>query len=136
MITIRDPVHGSVVIGAAELPIVDSRVFQRLRGIKQLGFTDQAFPGATHTRWLDVDGKRQRCVRHRLLRHPHLRLHANHPPPPAPASADSRERSSAARSRIVCSSEIVGAKPIASRMRVRSGCRTARSSNPAEKAWS
>lgn len=51
MITIRDPVHGSVVIGAAELPIVDSRVFQRLRGIKQLGFTDQAFPGATHTRY-------------------------------------------------------------------------------------
>ena len=30
---------------------MDHRVFQRLRGIKQLGFTDQAFPGATHTRY-------------------------------------------------------------------------------------
>ncbi len=51
MITIRDPVHGSIAITGAELPIVDSRVYQRLRGIKQLGFTDQAFPGATHTRY-------------------------------------------------------------------------------------
>jgi len=51
VITIRDPVHGSIAITGAELPIVDSRVYQRLRGIKQLGFTDQAFPGATHTRY-------------------------------------------------------------------------------------
>lgn len=51
MIRVRDPIHGSVPVSAEELPIVDSRVFQRLRGIKQLGFTDQAFPGATHTRY-------------------------------------------------------------------------------------
>jgi HD superfamily phosphohydrolase len=51
MITIRDPIHGSIVLSPAELAIVDSRVFQRLRGIKQLGFSDQAFPGATHTRY-------------------------------------------------------------------------------------
>ncbi len=51
MIRIRDPIHGSIAVNGDELPIVDSRVFQRLRGIKQLGFTDQAFPGATHTRY-------------------------------------------------------------------------------------
>ncbi|MEZ4435942.1 MAG: HD domain-containing protein [bacterium] len=51
VIRIRDPIHGSIGLTPAELAIVDHRVFQRLRGIKQLGFTDQAFPGATHTRY-------------------------------------------------------------------------------------
>jgi HD superfamily phosphohydrolase len=51
MIRIRDPIHGTIGIATSELPVVDSRVYQRLRGIKQLGFTDQAFPGATHTRY-------------------------------------------------------------------------------------
>lgn len=51
MIRIRDPIHGSIELSPAELAVVDHRVFQRLRGIKQLGFTDQAFPGATHTRY-------------------------------------------------------------------------------------
>ena len=50
-VSIRDPIHGSVALTPSELKIVDHRVFQRLRGIKQLGFTDQAFPGATHTRY-------------------------------------------------------------------------------------
>jgi HD superfamily phosphohydrolase len=51
MIRIRDPIHGCIKVTDAELAIIDNRVFQRLRGIKQLGFTDQAFPGATHTRY-------------------------------------------------------------------------------------
>lgn len=51
MIRIRDPIHGSIPVTQDELPVVDSRIYQRLRGIKQLGFTDQAFPGATHTRY-------------------------------------------------------------------------------------
>ena len=50
-VRIRDPIHGSIPLSFAELQVVDHRVFQRLRGIKQLGFTDQAFPGATHTRY-------------------------------------------------------------------------------------
>ncbi len=51
MIRIRDPIHGSIIISPAELAVIDHRVFQRLRGVKQLGFTDMAFPGATHTRY-------------------------------------------------------------------------------------
>lgn len=51
MIRIRDPIHGSIRLSNDELEVVDHRVFQRLRGIKQLGFADQAFPGATHTRY-------------------------------------------------------------------------------------
>ncbi len=50
-IRIRDPIHGSIPLTKAELKVVDHRAFQRLRGVKQLGFTDQAFPGATHTRY-------------------------------------------------------------------------------------
>ena len=30
--------------------MIDSRFYQRLRHVKQLGFGDLAFPGATHTR--------------------------------------------------------------------------------------
>lgn len=56
MIRIRDPIHGSIRLSASEMAIVDHPVFQRLRGIKQLGFADQAFPGATHTRYAHAIG--------------------------------------------------------------------------------
>lgn len=48
---IRDPIHGSIEITEAERAVIDSRFFQRLRHIKQLGFSDLAFPGATHSRY-------------------------------------------------------------------------------------
>lgn len=48
---IRDPIHGSIEITEAERAVIDSRYFQRLRNIKQLGFSDLAFPGATHSRY-------------------------------------------------------------------------------------
>ncbi len=51
MTTIRDPIHGSITINAGEQKVLDHPVFQRLRCIKQLGFTELAFPGATHTRY-------------------------------------------------------------------------------------
>jgi HD superfamily phosphohydrolase len=47
---VRDPIHGVVAVTDAEKAVIDSRVFQRLRRVKQLGFGDLAFPGATHTR--------------------------------------------------------------------------------------
>ncbi len=47
---VRDPIHGTLIVEDAEVPLVDSRFFQRLRHIKQLGFGEMAFPGATHTR--------------------------------------------------------------------------------------
>ncbi len=49
---IRDPVHGPIQLSAAELAVVDTPAFQRLRRIKQLGFGELTFPGATHTRYL------------------------------------------------------------------------------------
>lgn len=47
---IRDPIHGTITVTDDEKPIIDSRFYQRLRSVRQLGFGDLAFPGATHTR--------------------------------------------------------------------------------------
>ena len=47
---IRDPIHGSLIVSDEETRVIDSRTFQRLRYVRQLGFGDLAFPGATHTR--------------------------------------------------------------------------------------
>ncbi len=48
---IRDPIHGSIELTPAETAIIDDSFFQRLRNIKQLGFTEFSFPGATHNRY-------------------------------------------------------------------------------------
>ena len=48
---IRDPIHGTIAVSLSEIKLIDHPAFQRLRGIKQLGFADLAFPGATHTRY-------------------------------------------------------------------------------------
>jgi HD superfamily phosphohydrolase len=47
---IRDPIHGTISFSDSEKAVVDSRFFQRLRSVRQLGFGEMAFPGATHTR--------------------------------------------------------------------------------------
>lgn len=48
---IRDPIHGPIYVSKAELSIIDSPYVQRLRGIKQTGFAELAFPGSTHNRY-------------------------------------------------------------------------------------
>jgi HD superfamily phosphohydrolase len=55
-VEIRDPVHGSIKILDEEISIIESPFFQRLKSIKQLGFTENIFPGATHTRYLHSIG--------------------------------------------------------------------------------
>ena len=49
---IRDPVHGAVRIDLHEKRVVSHRAVQRLRGVRQLGFSHHPFPGATHTRFI------------------------------------------------------------------------------------
>ncbi|MGC8995800.1 MAG: HD domain-containing protein [Thermoplasmata archaeon] len=47
---IHDSVHGSIKIEEPMLSIVETPEFQRLNGIRQLGFNYLVFPGANHTR--------------------------------------------------------------------------------------
>src|SRR5687768_17585183 len=48
---INDPIHGTVVLKPLEQSIVDTPLFQRLRYIRQTGFTYLVFPSAQHTRF-------------------------------------------------------------------------------------
>ena len=47
----RCPVHGFIQLNAWEKEIVNHAVFQRLRRIRQLAWTDYIYPGAMHTRF-------------------------------------------------------------------------------------
>ena len=47
----RDAVWGDIELGERELALIDTPAFQRLRRVRQLGFTDLVFPGAHHTRF-------------------------------------------------------------------------------------
>jgi HD superfamily phosphohydrolase len=49
---VRDPVHGIIELNRPEVAVLDSAVYQRLRAIKQLGFSEFSFPGATHNRYI------------------------------------------------------------------------------------
>lgn len=53
---IRDPVHGSIYYSDQEVAVLDTLEYQRLRTIKQLGFSEFSFPGATHNRYLHSIG--------------------------------------------------------------------------------
>ena len=48
---LRDQIHGDINFSEAELKLINSRSFERLRYIKQLGFAEMEFCGATHTRY-------------------------------------------------------------------------------------
>lgn len=48
---IRDPLWDTIRLDATAVRIVDTPEFQRLRYIRQLGFTHLVYPGATHTRF-------------------------------------------------------------------------------------
>ncbi|HEX8688978.1 MAG TPA: hypothetical protein VF729_01915 [Solirubrobacterales bacterium] len=46
-----DPVHGDIHLTKLEVALIDSRPFQRLKRIRQLGNTHLVYPGAVHTRF-------------------------------------------------------------------------------------
>ena len=54
---IRDPVHGLISFSCSDglealiWSLLNTKEFQRLRRIKQLGFSELVYPGATHTRF-------------------------------------------------------------------------------------
>lgn len=48
---IRDPIHGFIYREPHEQDIMDSKIFQRLRKLKQLALAYLVYPGAVHTRF-------------------------------------------------------------------------------------
>lgn len=48
---IRDPLHDTISMTAAEKVIIDGPQFQRLRRLQQTAFIKYVFPGATHSRF-------------------------------------------------------------------------------------
>jgi len=48
---IRDPIHGFIQYENREERIINTKVFQRLRNIKQLALANYVYPGALHTRF-------------------------------------------------------------------------------------
>ncbi|MCC6445572.1 MAG: HD domain-containing protein [Armatimonadetes bacterium] len=82
---IRDPVHDFIGLSELETKIIDTEVFQRLRGIHQLAMAYLVYPGALHTRFdhslgvchvagllaesLGLDEDRRRLVRLAALLH-------------------------------------------------------------------
>src|SRR3954469_19054289 len=53
---VTDPVHGDIYLNKLELLVVNSRPFQRLRRVRQLGMTPEVYPGATNTRFAHALG--------------------------------------------------------------------------------
>lgn len=50
-IKIADAIHGTVQLTALETQVIDSAVFQRMRGIRHLGLASLVFPGADYSRF-------------------------------------------------------------------------------------
>lgn len=48
---IKDPVHGYIDVPEDELKVINTKEFQRLRRINQLGLSSTVYPSATHTRF-------------------------------------------------------------------------------------
>ncbi len=63
---IFDNIHGYIHLTRCEDRIMNTAYFQRLRWIRQLGFSFYIFPGATHTRFSHVLGVLH--VMHRILK--------------------------------------------------------------------
>lgn len=52
----NDPLYGGVSVSKLELELINTPIFQRLRGLKQLAHVNYVFPGAEHTRFIHSIG--------------------------------------------------------------------------------
>ncbi|HUF29443.1 MAG TPA: hypothetical protein VMM77_02180, partial [Gemmatimonadaceae bacterium] len=50
-LTIRDPLWNNIRVDARAAELIDTRAFQRLRYVRQLGHAFLVYPGATHSRF-------------------------------------------------------------------------------------
>lgn len=50
--TINDPIYGCISLSEAEVRLLDTRAMQRLRRIRQMGFSSYVFPSGEHSRFV------------------------------------------------------------------------------------
>jgi len=76
----QDRLYGTKVLSPLALAIIDTPEFQRLAGVRQLGFADFAYRGATHTRFEHSVGTYfiTRTIMRRIVQN-HERLGLDHP---------------------------------------------------------
>ncbi|HVB38523.1 MAG TPA: hypothetical protein VND92_08290 [Vicinamibacterales bacterium] len=76
----QDQLYGTKVLDPLAVAVIDTPEFQRLAGLRQLGFADRVYRGATHTRFEHAVGScflSQTLLRR--LAHNHERLGLPHP---------------------------------------------------------
>ena len=76
----QDPLYGAKVLSPLAVALIDTPEFQRLAGLRQLGFTDIVYRGATHTRFQHSVGTYFVCrtMLRRIVQN-HERLQLDHP---------------------------------------------------------
>jgi HD superfamily phosphohydrolase len=75
--TFNDPIHGSITMDGLCLRIIDTKEFQRLRKLMQLGTCSYVFYGATHTRFehsIGVSHFAGKVARNLQASQPHLNI--------------------------------------------------------------
>jgi HD superfamily phosphohydrolase len=53
---VRDPIHGGIELDGPESALLHQPFLQRLRSVRQVGYSQLPFPGATHSRFAHVVG--------------------------------------------------------------------------------
>jgi uncharacterized protein len=76
----QDPLYGAKVLSPLAVALIDAPEFQRLAGLRQLGFSDVVYRGATHTRFQHSVGTYFVCrtMLRRVVQN-HERLQLVHP---------------------------------------------------------
>ena len=64
---IRDPLWNNIRVGPLTLRLIDTREFQRLRYVRQLGLAYLVYPGATHSRFEHARITRVECFTNRFV---------------------------------------------------------------------